>query len=286
MKILVIGATGFIGSYLLKELNAQGTSFSGKSGYIQFDIRNGEKYDDIIKEVAPDLVINSSGISNVDDCERREKEALEVNGTAVASLARSSYKSGAYFVQLSTDYVFDGKRGSYSESDEPNPINSYGKSKLLGEKNALKYNGLVLRISTPYGINYAQNKDSFISFIVKKLKSKEAIKIADDQITTPTYIKDVKTAIIALHKSNITGVIHLGSKQVVSRYDFALKTSKKFGLNSDYITRIKLNELKFIAKRPVDSSLKSEKIQAYIKLESIDSNLEDLYKDYLNYGIL
>jgi dTDP-4-dehydrorhamnose reductase len=286
MKVLVIGASGFIGSYLFRAFDAQGTSFSGKSGYIQLDIRKSAKCNEVIRDSAADMVINASGIANVDACEINRKEALEVNGIAVGHIARSSYGIGAYFVQLSTDYVFDGRKGNYAESDKPNPINNYGRTKLIGDKNALKFNGLVLRISSPYGINYAQNKDSFASFVIKKLRSKEEIKIASDQVTTPTYTKEIRNAIMKLSKANAKGIFHLGSRDALSRYDFALKTSKKFNLDSRYITDIKIKELKFKAKRPINTSLKSKKIGEYIKLKSVESNLSDFHKDYLKYGIL
>ena len=153
MKTLVFGASGFVGFYLKRYFNAVGTAQSDKNGNRKVNFLNENEIVKIINSEKPDLIINSAGLTNVDECERNPDLAFKLNGDSVRTIARESQKINAKFVQMSTDYVFDGAKGNYKETDSTNPINVYGKSKLLGEENALNHlDPIVLRIEMPYDL--------------------------------------------------------------------------------------------------------------------------------------
>ncbi|MEM0061298.1 MAG: SDR family oxidoreductase [Fervidicoccaceae archaeon] len=285
MKILVIGASGFVGYYIRKYFNADGTSSTFKEGYKKLNIANKEEVFNFIRANKYDLIINSAAIANVDECEKNPEIAKLINGTAVEWISSASQEIGAKFVQISTDYVFDGTRGDYKENDKPNPINEYGKSKLLGEENAIKYNknSLVLRIEMPYGINLAKNKEVFFETLLKNLSEGKEVKVAADQIISPTYVEDIPRAIDVLVSKDQKGIFHLASKEKLSRYDYAIKIAEVFRFNKDLIRKVMLDDLKLVAKRPKNTTLNTDKISNYFTIESLEKNLDKIRTNYRNY---
>ena len=220
MKTLVLGGNGFVGYYIAKHFNAMSTSSHAKEGYIKLDITKKEEVFETFRRIKPELVINSAAMADVDLCGKEKENAMLVNGYAVEWLSSVSKRIGAKFIQISTDYVFDGLAGGYKEEDIPNPINEYGKSKLLGEKNALKNDGLVIRIEMPYGLNLAKNKNVFFESVVRNLKEGKTVNAAVDQIISPTFVEDIPKAVEALVEKGAKGIFHLASKEHFSRFEF------------------------------------------------------------------
>lgn len=280
MNVLVIGGTGFVGYYLMRYFAAQGTSSSGTPGFIDLDITDRDTLKRVIRKVDPTVVINSSGMTSVDECERRPENAMNVNGKSIDDLAGICSKKGIKFVQISTDYVFDGKAGNYRESDPTNPINQYGLSKLEGEKAALAHDSIVLRISTPYGINHSTKKKTFFDYVVDNLSSGNEIRIINDQFTTPTFVEDIPRAIRELIRADEKGIFHLGIREKLSRYDFALKVAEFLGLDQEKIIPVGVDDIDFLAKRPRDTSLNVSKITRYLFMENLDSSLEIIRNSY------
>ena len=184
IKVLVIGGSGFVGSHLMRYFAASGTSSTGVDGLIKLDIRDSNQIRRVIGETNPELVINSSGLTNVDYCETHPEEALEINGTAVGNIADCAEENGSILCHISTDYVFPGSSGNYREEDRPDPVNSYGISKTIGEEMLNGRKKIVLRISTPYGINYSRRKKTFLEFVVSNLMEGKKIRIVTDQFTS------------------------------------------------------------------------------------------------------
>ncbi len=273
MKILVIGGSGFIGSFLMKQYNCTGTSTTGGGSLVKLDIRDPESVNSLLREIEPELVINASGMTNVDFCETHPDQALEINGEAVKNLSYACSRKGIKFVHISTDYVFDGISGNYVETDSPNPVNEYGKSKVAGESLCNLENDIVLRISTPYGPNLARAKMTFMEFVVSKVGAGQVVRIVKDQITTPTYVGDIPSAIDALIRDGCKGIYHLGSRERLSRYQFACMVAEVFGHDVQYVVSVSTEELHFIAKRPKDSSLNVEKISQHYQIPTIRSSL-------------
>ena len=283
MKAIVLGGSGFVGLYITKYLNAIGTSFSGKDGFVKLDITNENEVKNLFEKIKPDVVINSAAMADVDLCERESKLAELINGLSVEWLAYATEQVNAKFVQISTDYVFDGETGNYKEGDETNPINEYGKSKLLGEVNALKHDSVVLRIEMPYGVNLSKNKNVFFESIMRNLKNNKQVNAATDQIISPTYIGNVAPAIKKLVESNSIGIFHLASKENLSRYEFAKLIAKEFNLDTSNIKPVKLDDFKLAARRPKKTFLNVEKISNLFEISSIKENLNKIKSEYADY---
>lgn len=282
MKTLVLGGSGFVGYYITRYFEGIGTSSSQKEGYIKLDITNETEVKETLQSMKPELVINSAAIADVDLCEKEPQKAMLINGISVEWLAELSSKINARFVQISTDYVFDGEKGGYTENDKPNPINEYGKSKLVGENNALKYDSIVLRIEMPYGVNLSKNKNVFFESVLRNLKQNRPVNAATDQIISPTFVEDVPMAIKALVENNQRGIFHQASKEKLSRYEFVEKIADVFGLSREGIKPTSLDYFKFIAKRPKKTSLNIDKISKIVKIDSLEDNLRKIKDAYFS----
>ncbi len=276
INVLVIGGSGFVGSYLMDYFSCQGTSSSGKKGFLKLDINDTKSVNKMLKDENPDLVINSSGLTNVDFCETHKDEAIKVNGYAVEYLANAAENVGATLCHISTDYVYSGEGGNYTEEDETGPVNVYGKSKLIGEELIRRRKSIILRISTPYGFNFTKNKITFLEFIVSNLIANKPIKIVDDQFTSPTFLNEIPVAIETLYLLKKTGIYNLGSSECISRNEFSKLVATVFNLNKELILSAKTSDIGFVARRPMNSCMSSEKIKSLININSVGKNLERL----------
>ncbi len=276
MKTLVLGGSGFVGYYLAKHFNAISASAHQKEGYIKLDITNKEEVSEVLNKIKPELIINSAAIADVDLCEKEKETAMLVNGYAVEWLSSLSKEIGAKFVQISTDYVFDGLTGNYKEEDNPNPINEYGKSKLIGEENALKNDAIVLRIEMPYGINIAKNKNVFFESVINNLKEGKTVNAAVDQIISPTFVEDIPKAVAVLVEKEVNGIFHLASKEHFSRFEFVNIIADVFNFDKTFIKPVKLADFKMLAKRPKNTFLNIDKISKFYEIKPLKENLEKI----------
>ena len=280
IKVLVIGGSGFVGSHLMRYFAASGTSSTEMDGLIKLDIRDSNQIRRVIGETNPELVINSSGLTNVDYCETHPEEALEINGTAVGNIADCAEENGSILCHISTDYVFPGSSGNYREEDRPDPVNSYGISKTIGEEMLNGRKKIVLRISTPYGINYSRRKKTFLEFVVSNLMEGKKIRIVTNQFTTPTYVNEIPLSIEKLYSARKYGTYHLGSIECLSRYDFSLLIADVFSLDRSLIEKAKTGELNFVAKRPLNVCMNCSKLQEIMNISDIESNLKEIRKNF------
>ena len=274
IRVLVVGGSGFVGRHLMNYFSSQGTSQSGEAGFIRMDIRDPETTRNVLKQIAPDLVINASGMTNVDYCESHGEDAISINAYSVGMLANAAEECGAKLCHISTDYVFSGEKGNYSEDDDTGPINAYGRSKLMAEKELQGRKCIIIRISTPYGVNLSGKKVTFMDFVISSLRSGKKVRIVTDQYTTPTYTGDIPVTIGRLFSLNKTGIYHLGSTECISRHSFAELLADVFSLDSDLIEPVKTTEMGFAAKRPLNTCMNVSKISEIIELNSIRKNLE------------
>jgi dTDP-4-dehydrorhamnose reductase len=175
---------------------------------------------------------------------------------------------GARLIHVSTDYVFDGKTGNYAEDDKPNPINYYGKTKLAAE-NAVRISGsdhAIVRTIVLYGQG-AQVKQNFALWVINSLKAGATIRCVDDQIGNPTYVGDLAVGILAIVERERSGVYHIGGSERISRYDFALRIARQFGLDERKIGRATSADLRQIAARPLNTSFVILKAEAELGLK-------------------
>jgi dTDP-4-dehydrorhamnose reductase len=281
IKFLIIGATGFLGNKLINIFKENheviGTYNKTKNEQYEFlDISDKKAVKLLIEKTTPDIIINTSHIPNANTEEMKElAEKINSNGPKnLADVCNTYYeetgdidtKNKITLIHMSTDFIFDGEKGNYTEEDLPNPISHYGKTKLKGEQGVIKYqNHIILRVSTLYGYNKPTDK-KFTNWIINSLKDGKEIKIINDQFTCPTLINDIGKAILKLLELNKIGIYNCVGSEKISRYKFAVKVAEIFGLNKTLIKSISMNDLKQNIIRPKNttldiSKLKSEEIQ-------------------------
>lgn len=263
-KILIIGASGFLGTKMYKVLSdhfiVYGFDFS-KAGEGHIDVRNDTEVNGLLLRLKPDVVINANGLSDVDKCELEQEKAFEVNVEGTKNVALACKKINAKYVFISTDSIFDGKNCDYTEEDEPSPLNYYDKTKLKAEENIKNIldNYIILRPGILYGYNDGASERGFVNWIYNSLKKGENIKVVK-QIRTPVLIDDVVLAIIRLIQLDCKGTYHIAGPQKLSLYDMAIKFAIEFGFDQGLVNPTTFEELKLRAIKPLDSSLSTKKI--------------------------
>jgi len=263
MKFLVTGSAGLVGSQVVKDLTQQNhTVYScyhdtkpSHGTPILLDLTDQDKIIHTIQEIKPDKIIHLAAMTGVDQCETQQDLAMKINGNATEIMARQSAKNNCFFVYVSTDYVFDGINGMRKESDTPNPLGFYGKSKLAGEiaLNKIPSSWCIARTSTPFGIH--KTKKSFPIWVKENLKSKKEISVLTDQFTSPTYVPNLSKMLIEIATRQLVGIYHTAGDIKISRYNFAEMVAEKLNLDKKLLIPTKTDEMNWKAQRPKDSSL-------------------------------
>ena len=275
-NILVIGSTGFIGSFLRRELQADGASASGSSDSTVLDITDSDSLRRIFEKGNYHTVINCAGMTGVDACERDPLAAFRANALSAGNLSEAAERYSFRLIHISTDYVFDGRKGNYSEADRPSPVNVYGQTKLYGEKMIDLNNSIILRVSTPFGENVSGRKMTFIEFVLQKLMSGQPVDAAIDQITNPSFLPDILEFIKVAIDEDITGLYHLGVVESVSRYSFCMDVARVYGLDQDLVRPVSIDDLGMIAKRPKNTSFNLMRVKGIYKPHGLSEAIEKL----------
>lgn len=294
-KLLILGVSGLTGYKIAKLANSEYEtygSFNARPTKLEnchtFQLKLTNK-DDVTKtfsEIKPDIVINTTALHNVDFCEENHEQALLVNTSVVNYLYENSEKHGSKLVHISTDYVFDGKKTSpYTESDEAIPVSFYGQSKLQGETVLSGSRHAVVRPSVVYGwtplelvgtTSSSGKPMNFAMWLLTKLNKKEQLKIVTDQFASATLADSLAEACLKIGNSNKSGLYHVSGLSCESRYEFAIKLAKKFGYDSNSISKTDSSSFVQKAKRPQYSCLDSSKAvkEFDLKLFTTDAALE------------
>ena len=269
MKILVLGSDGQLGSLVNDILTKKKNYIVFKNSRKNFDLIETNKLKNLFNSIKPQLVINCSAYTNVDQAEIDKKNCLFINSSFLKNLTNLCLNNNSILIHFSTDYVFDGLKGNYKESHITKPINYYGLSKLMGEniiKKKLKRH-IIIRTSWLF----SNHKNNFFSKIRDRIKNKETIQVIDDQFGFPTSAYDLSLVISKItnfiyNKKKLKfGIYHYSNfgNELISWYDFALKIGqylKKYNNVNYNIQRVKTDFYKVIAKRPKNSSLNIDKI--------------------------
>ncbi len=230
MKILLIGKNGQLGWELQRTLLPLGEVTA--LDYPEIDLASEVSTRDWVRRVTPQVIVNAAAYTAVDQAEREPDLAMAVNGAAPGVLAEEASRLNAVLIHYSTDYVFDGTKGQpYDETDTPNPINVYGKSKLVGEQNIQQVGGdyLILRTSWVYSLR----QGGFVRKVLTWARERETLRIVSDQVGSPTWARalaEVTAQVLAMGRHTATGwlserwgLYHLGGLGCVSRLDWARK---------------------------------------------------------------
>lgn len=266
-RILIVGSNGRLGQSLVKKImirektellcsSIENESLIKGVEYSKTDITNKDQVKKLVLDFVPDYIINAAAFTNVDKCETERELAWKINVCGVENLAHYSRIVDAHLTHVSTDYVFDGNNGPYSESDSTNPISYYGRTKLASE-NSLKISGskyAIVRTNVLFGPSEFGEPD-FVNWVVDSLKSKKKIRIVTDQINNPTFIPDLADGIIKIIDLDRDGVYHLGGREFLNRFEFTEKIAAHFNLDASLIEKIITQELKQSAARPLKSGL-------------------------------
>jgi dTDP-4-dehydrorhamnose reductase len=288
MKIFITGGSGLLGSKIA-EIALKKYGHEVYAGYCHNKPEFGEpvKFNlakdtdvEVIYKIKPEVIIHTAALTNVDECETNKELAYKINAEGTKRVAEIANEQRAFLVYVSTDYVFSGDKGMYKEEDEPNPIDHYGYTKLIGEK----YCDCIARPCVIYGAKPASGKVNFALWLIEKLRNREEVKIVTDQYITPTLNTNLARMLLELAKKELEGIFHVAGKERVSRYDFALRVANKFESDKNLITPSRMADMRWIASRPKDSSLDTSKASRYLKEKPyhLDRALEVLKEEMEN----
>ena len=288
MSTLIVGSSGKIGRYFVKYLNRKAIFTYNKhiiKKGIKFDILKDD-INKIINKKKIQKIIILSGISSPDDCFQYKEMSRNINIISTKKLISKIIKKRLYFIFFSSEFVYDGSRGNYSESYPAKPINIYGKQKFLIEKfiNSKTKNCAIFRIGKTYGDELSDQ--SFVaSFFNSLIKGKRVFNIAADQKLSPLYVKDLIKIIKIFLKKKIRGTYNIGGSEKISRYTSINNLINKFNSkNREKIQIYKslLSNFKFIDNRPLDVTMNISKLKKVInfKMTDISKVGQKIIKDY------
>ncbi|MBS1272488.1 MAG: dTDP-4-dehydrorhamnose reductase [Candidatus Marinimicrobia bacterium] len=292
-RILVTGANGLLGQKVVDafapHFRVIATGREEKSvrpltsaTYQQLDITDKPAMKECFQSYEPEIVVNCAAYTDVDQAEVEKKVAWQVNAAAVKKMVRVLRRIGTKFVQISTDYIFDGTSGPYDESARPEPINYYGTSKLAAE-NEVKASGiehLILRTNVLYGAAESVNSN-FVLWVMQSLENNTPIRVVDDQYNNATLANGLAECIAIACVMNVHDVYNYAGTDLINRYEFALKIADYFDYDADLITPCKTEELNQHADRPRKSGLITDKVvkNLHIQLYDTEAGLRQVEKD-------
>lgn len=274
MKILITGANGLLGQKLVKLLlpkeditliaTARGESRLAPYGnvtYESMDITNRESVLEVITRYKPDAIINTAAMTNVDQCESDKKACDALNIDAVRYLNEAAEQVGAFFLHLSTDFIFSGEEGPYDENGIPAPVNYYGESKLLGEEivRNSKAKWAIARTVLVYGIVPDMSRSNIILWVKGSLESGKSIQVVDDQWRTPTLAEDLAMGCYLIVKNQAQGIYNISGGDMLTPYEMAIKTASFFKLDQNLINKTDSTKFTQPAKRPPKTGFIIEK---------------------------
>jgi len=253
---------------------AVGIHKNASAGQREFalDITQREQTVESIVKLHPFVVIHTAAETNVDLCETNHEHARKTNVEGTANVAEACATVGAKMIFISTDYVFDGSKGDYSEMDQPNPISFYGLSKLEAERTVKSKlpSALIVRTSVLYG--WHPSKLNFATWVIKGLREHKTLRVAMDHINSPTLADNLAVAILVAIKRNSESTLHVAGSEKISRFDFARRIAKSFELDASLLVPVGMRDLNWAAKRPRDSSLSVAKAEKELGVELLGVN--------------
>lgn len=251
---VVVGAKGMLGTDLVRLMLESGIA-TVPLDVPELDIRSVNSTLEVLAAFKPGLIINVAAITDVDGCESSAEEAFSVNAYGASNVAEAARACGAFLIHMSTDYVFDGNKGSpYQESDPLNPLGVYGKSKAQGEaaiSALLPDSHCIVRTQWLFG----PHGKNFVEAILGAAQQREILKVVDDQQGSPTYSMDLAEALIKLSNIGATGVVHVTNSGRTTWYHFARRIVEQAAVKNVRVVPIKTEELGRPAPRPAYSVL-------------------------------
>ncbi|MEK6947067.1 MAG: SDR family oxidoreductase [Nanoarchaeota archaeon] len=288
MKLLVLGGSGLVGKSLLKSNNEK---FDIIATYNENQINvpkilslkctlpsDFDKLEETIRNEKPEIIVNAMGYSNIDFCEANKEKSYQLHVKITEKIAKLVAMYDIKTIFLSSDYVFDGKKGNYTESDIPNPINYYGETKLEAEKIILKQpQNVVFRTSIIYDWDF---RVRFFNYVINNLKNQKEIEVTYDVFNSVTIVDSLIQSIFLAIEKDISGLFHIVDSTCVNRFEFAKCIAKIFKLDNKLIKKVSIDDIGVIAKRPKNTCLNNSKAEKSLGIKF--GTLEDGVKQVLN----
>jgi len=284
MKILITGANGFLGYYLVEQLLAKNFSViaTGKGEcrlpfthninfqWLSMDFTDPFSIHDVFENIKPDGIIHAGAMSKPDECEVDQMKAYVVNVEGTVQLLINAEEVKGFFIFLSTDFVFDGERGMYNEEDAPRPVNYYGRTKLEAEEavKEYQYDWAIVRTVLVYGKNHSGH-NNILKIVKDKLEKGEEYNVVDDQLRTPTYVEDLAKGIVSIIEKKATGIFHLSGNDILTPYQMAIRTADYLQLDSSLLKRVTAASFSQPAKRPLKTGFIIDKARKELGFEPI-----------------
>ena len=268
-RILVIGGTGLVGNALVRRWTACGAVVAAATyhahpspDFRRLDMQDEAAVKAALAETKPDLVAVPAANPFVDYCETHPAETRRVNVDGTLNVARAAAAAGARMIFFSSDYVFDGRKGVYKEEDPVSPINEYGRQKAETEAGvmAASADNLVIRTSGAYGWQWEPK--NFVLQLKAKLAAGERMKLAADLSYNPTAVENLAEVVVRLAEIGARGVFHAVGADRLTRYDFAVKAARTFGLDASLLEPVPSALFASPTPRPQSSSLRTDKAVA------------------------
>lgn len=280
MKVLITGANGLLGQHLIKLLidateyniiaagkGEQRTKFENERfHYESLDITDGLAVHFFIEQHRPDAIIHAAALTQVDECEQNQVACWNVNVTATRFLTDAAKKVKARFIFLSTDFVFDGIDGPYTEEDETKPVSYYGSSKVAAEKDVIE-SGLdyaVVRTCLVYGDTVSGTRSNIITWVKENLAQEKTIKVVSDQFRTPTYIEDLAKGVLLILEKKATGIFNISGEDLLTPYDMAMATATYLQADKSLVEKVDASVFSQPAKRPAKTGFVIDKAKTQL----------------------
>ena len=284
-KVLVTGSNGLLGQKIIyslierKDIDLLASSkglnrLITKSGYryVDLDITKNEEVKKVFENENPDAVINCAAMTNVDYCEENQDSCWEINVKAVENLAKSCEVSKSHLLHLSTDFVFDGKSGPYTENDKPNPLHFYAKSKLKSEEIVKKImtNWTIARTIIIYGITDNMSRSNIVLWAKKEIENGNTINVVNDQLRSPTLAEDLAKGCISIIDKSAFGLYHLSGPKTYSILDLVHKVADFYNLDKSLILPVTSASLNQSATRPLSTGFDITKAKKDLDFNPVD----------------
>ncbi|TYP97515.1 dTDP-4-dehydrorhamnose reductase [Tenacibaculum adriaticum] len=281
-KVLITGSNGLLGQSLLDlflednnfeiiALSRGENRYPKTKGYKYFniDVTEFEKLEQIVISEVPDFIINTAAMTNVDTCEDNKEDCDKINVELVQNLAGLCEEINSHLIHISTDFIFDGKKGYYKETDKPNPLSYYGLSKLKSEEilinSCIDYT--ILRTILVYGKVHDMSRNNIVLWVRKMLSEGKEITIVKDQFRMPTYVEDLALACKVCIEKKAKGIFNISSNTLLSIYEIAQQIADVFELDKSLIKSISSKTLNQRAVRPVKTGFNLDKTQEELQLQ-------------------
>jgi dTDP-4-dehydrorhamnose reductase len=282
MKVLVTGGSGIVGRYLLRQITGQveavATYFKNRDfqriqdvEYYHLDVTVEKDVVDFFKAEQPDVIVHTASVGSVDFSHKHRDRARFVNVGGTRNVAEGAKVCNAKFIFISSNAVFDGENSPYKEEDPLKPINYYGRLKVEGEQivaaSGLEY--AIARLILIYGWNYPNERPNPVTWLLSRLKHRQEVKIVADVYCNPLLAGNCAAAICSLILNGRNGIYHIGGRDRVSRFDFAVCAAKAFNLDYKLITPVPSSYFKNIAPRPKDTTYLTKKMEEELRVRPI-----------------